>query len=90
MSWNPYFVHYASAHGRSAEEQLQTDRQACPGGTAAGFLCWMSGQRAAFKAAHPDAFLGNTLIDHRAWSEWLKQSAERPRVDREATLKGTP
>jgi len=74
MRWNPYFVQYARAHGHSPEEQLIEDRSQYPGGTGAGFLCWMSRQRAAFKTAHREAFIGDSIAERRVWELWLKQA----------------
>lgn len=78
MSWNPYFVQYARAHRHSPEEQLRMDRSRYPGGTGAGFLCWISRQRAAFKTAHPEAFLADTLFDRKTWGIWLEQAGNNP------------
>lgn len=41
--WNPRYIAYAEAHGRSPEEQLAADRVAYPGGCMAGFILWCSG-----------------------------------------------
>lgn len=38
--WNPRFVAYAQAHGRTPEAQLEADRERWPGGIMAGFIVW--------------------------------------------------
>lgn len=40
--WNPYYVAYAAAHGRCAEDMAAFDRERYPGGQMAGFILWMS------------------------------------------------
>jgi hypothetical protein len=78
MNWNPYFVQYARAHGHSPEEQFKMDQSRYPGGMGAGFLCWISDQKAAFKTAHPEAFIGHAICDHKAWGLWLEQAGNNP------------
>jgi hypothetical protein len=45
--WNPLYLAYAQAHGRTPEEQLEHDSKAYPGGRMAGFICWVSQERGA-------------------------------------------
>lgn len=40
--WNPIYVAYAKAHGRSPEAMLAHDRERWPGGAMAGFMIWNS------------------------------------------------
>ena len=40
-NWNPRFVAYASAHGRTPEAMLEHDTEAWPGGKMCGFILWI-------------------------------------------------
>ena len=40
--WNPHYVAYARAHGKSPGEMLRQDKTKWPGGRMSGFLIWMS------------------------------------------------
>ena len=44
MSWNPRYVAYARAHGRTPEEMRAHDADVWPGGRATGFILWISKQ----------------------------------------------
>ncbi len=46
---NPRWLAYCAAQGRTDAEQLAHDRVQYPGGCMAGFLCWMSERRVAFR-----------------------------------------
>jgi hypothetical protein len=46
--WNPRYVLYARAHGRTPEEMLAHDDEAFPGGIMAGFIIWINQQWNAF------------------------------------------
>lgn len=41
-AWNPRFVAYAAAHGRTPDAQTAHDDAAYPGGHMAGFILWAS------------------------------------------------
>ena len=43
-AWNPYFVRYAAAHGRSSKAQLAQDKIDWPGGKMVGFMLWIRRQ----------------------------------------------
>ena len=47
--WNPRYVAYARAHGRTPEEMRAHDEKAWPGGRACGFILWMSEQWARWR-----------------------------------------
>lgn len=68
---NPFFVAYAKTHGRTAEQQLEHDAEQYPGGRMAGFICWISDQKAQFRKAHPEAFIGSGIHDRMAWGRWV-------------------
>lgn len=40
--WNPIYLAYATAHGRTPEAQLEADRVTYPGGNMTGFILWVS------------------------------------------------
>lgn len=41
-TWNPIYLAYATAHGRTPEAQLAADRATYPGGNMTGFILWVS------------------------------------------------
>lgn len=67
--WNPRFVAFAASKGYTPEA-LPRIRS-----TNADFMCWISAQKRAFKLASPAAFLGDTIVDHDAFTEFCHQSA---------------
>ena len=46
--WNPRYVQYASAHGRSPTDMQKYDRERMPGGPMADFMLWMGKRWAEF------------------------------------------
>lgn len=78
--WNPYFAAYASAKGRSCEEQIKRDRKRYPAAPALPFLMWMSDVRIAFGRAHPEALGKHGMITDldlfaRFVGEWAEANA---------------
>jgi hypothetical protein len=69
---NPRYVAYAAAHGRAPDDQLVHDHRVWSGGCMVGFMLWIAEQRRAFKAAHPEHFLHDGIVDQDAWTEWLQ------------------
>lgn len=50
--YNPRYLAYCLASGRSPEEQLEHDRERWPGGCMCGFMLWIGKQWDAWRAAH--------------------------------------
>lgn len=50
--WNPRYVAYAKAHGRTPEEMRAHDEEAWPGGRMAGFILWMNEQWERWRREH--------------------------------------
>ena len=79
--WNPYFVAYAKAHGRTPEAQSAADDGAYRGGCMSGYMDWISRRKAAFVKYHPEACFLNEwgrlvgIVDHAAWGRFLEESA---------------
>jgi hypothetical protein len=72
MSFQPYFVAYARAHGRTPEAQLDADRAAWRGGCMSGFILWIAAAKARFRKLHPEACLPNgDILDSAAWGRYL-------------------
>lgn len=70
--WNPRYVWFAKAHGRTPQDQMKHDESAWPGGIMTGFVLWMSLAEEEFRKAHPEAFIGYIISDHRAWDKFLR------------------
>jgi hypothetical protein len=75
--WNPRFVAYAMAHGRTPEEQLAHDEVAWPGGKMCGFLLWSSRKIEAWRASLPAGtdMRGRQPVGpemHAAYDAWLE------------------
>jgi hypothetical protein len=76
QNWNPRYVYYANAHGRSPKRQFEIDRKAYSG-CMIGFMNWMSEKKAEFYKAHPEAFFDKNVIgDIEAWDNFLRKSTE--------------
>jgi len=76
--WNPRFLCYAAAHGRTPEQQLVHDLEEWPGAKMLGFVLWNSARIREFHQVNPRAFYRADLIagpmvllDHHAYDTWL-------------------
>lgn len=64
-TWNPRYVAYAKAHGKTPEEMQAGEK------SMVGFILWIGGQVVEFRKAHPDAFVGSAIQDHAAFDRFL-------------------
>lgn len=76
-NWNPRYVAYAKAHGRTPEAQIEQDREDWPGGCMVGFSQWIQAQRDALLRSHglPIGDLRFLAFDgqnpQKAFDNWL-------------------
>lgn len=69
--WNPRYLNYARAHGRTPDEQLAFDEIIWKGGRCTGFLLWNRERIGEARRAIPAAFLHGGVTDHAAYDSWL-------------------
>jgi len=75
---NPRYVSYAKAHGKTPEDMKEHDVTAWPGGSACGFILWMSKQKQEFFKVSPSSFIGSHVIhDQDAWDKFLQSVANK-------------
>jgi len=75
--FQPRYVAYAKAHGRTPEAQLEHDQERWRGGCMCGFIIWIGRMQVRFKAAHPESMIGDTIHDHEAWTQFLERAANK-------------
>jgi hypothetical protein len=76
--WNPRFVAYARAHGKSPEAMLEADRETWSGGKMAGFMLWMSERWREWRSINRrgrDDVLSNE--DHASFDAFISEFAVR-------------
>lgn len=79
--WNPRYVCYARAHGRTPDEMLDHDRERFPGGCMVGYMEWFAERRREWLAMeHPDDYIflvfGNRHMTEKgiaAFDRWLEE-----------------
>jgi hypothetical protein len=70
--WNPRYVAYAKAHGKTPEQMMEQDGMDYPGGCMAGYIVWIGEQTETFRARNPEAFLNrHTIGDQSAFTTFL-------------------
>ncbi|MCA3266181.1 MAG: hypothetical protein ING19_08940 [Azospirillum sp.] len=60
--WNPRYVQYARAHGRTPEDQSRQDAMDWPGGPNAGFVLWHKERLREASRRIPDCFAFGELL----------------------------
>ena len=70
--WNPRYVAFALAHGKSPMQQMIDDEKRWPGGVMCGFILWMSKAEKLFKKQQPSAFIGPHISNQDAWTEFVE------------------
>jgi len=71
MSFQPRYLAYCQAHGKTPDAMMQHDIEAYPGGCMVGFLLWSNEKLAKARKEHPDWFLNSTLHNHAEYDKWL-------------------
>ena len=64
-TWNPRYVAYAKAHGKSPEDMISGQK------SMVGFILWIGEQVVAFRNESPGAFVGTSIRDHAAFDRFL-------------------
>ena len=52
--YNPRYLEYCKAHGKTFDNMLKADRIKYPGGCMCGFILWMSEKWYNFDTRHPE------------------------------------
>lgn len=77
VRWNPRYVAFARAHGRTPEEQAQFDDTKWPGGCMVGFQLWISQQLREAHAANQGSVFrdlnGLHVWVQAEWDVWLNR-----------------
>lgn len=79
MTWNPYYVAFAAAHGQRPEAMRALERERWPGGPATGFLLWMSARWGEWHALRRLRRFDTILSEahHADFGGWLRGWAFR-------------
>lgn len=78
--WNPRYLAYCRAHGKTPEAMLLHDQEQFPGGCMCGFILWHSAKLNEARRTHREWFYieigGNAggLLDHKHYDKWLQKS----------------
>lgn len=72
-NWNPRFVAYAKAHGKTPSAMLEHDAKEWPGGTMCGFILWIGEMKKKFLKANPDFCC--VLCNSKDFDKFLKVSS---------------
>lgn len=75
--WNPRYVCYAKAHGKTPDGMLAYDRERFPGGVMGAFIIWIDQRWAEWRALrgrrHDDPLW---IHDHEDFDAWLAAKVE--------------
>lgn len=71
--YQPNYVAYAKAHGRTPTAQMAHDEKRWHGGVMCGFILWMAQMRRLFFVKCPRAFMDQfTISDLAGWGKFLR------------------
>lgn len=74
-TYNPRYVAYAAAHGKTPEEMLACDAEKWPGGKMCGFTLWTQGKWILYAKRHDLNREFLTEEDHLNFTAWLEAGA---------------
>ena len=76
--WNPRYVGFARAHGRSPQKQLDFDKASRPSGCMADFICWTANRLSELRASLGySRFQTLELKDQESFDLWLKRYVDQ-------------
>lgn len=67
------FVAYAISKGNSPARQIEEDEMEWPGGVMTGFILWIREKTREFREISPDSFMGDILINHEGFDNFLNK-----------------
>lgn len=75
--WNPRYVAYAEAAGRSPEAQIDWDRERWPGGYVTGFVLWIRKRWAEFNTEKGlPVDYPSSIYSQQEFNEWLSSGVK--------------
>lgn len=76
VEWNPRYVAYAAAHGRTPDEMLAHDVEAFSGAKMLGFILWIGARWRTWRALHGyDSYTPLTEADHDDFTAFVQSWA---------------
>lgn len=76
-NWNPRYIAYAKAHGRTPEEMKAFDEHRFRNAGGMGFVLWMHDRQAEARLQAPHLFhRSGGIADQDGYTDWLMKRAE--------------